>query len=830
MMVMFASPALAHHPITTAGQECADGKVVINYTSKSWQSGSGHSKVFIEVRVENGAWTKVAEGAFNAGNNYQFSGSVPGDAYVGKSIQVRSQVQGAWDNGVTGGNDDPAATTARFKVDIECIKDVSISVTAGACVVNSNGEAVGTASVTIDPNAKATVRIYNNPSYSGSPVATVTSSGAVNNLAPGTYYWKAEASSGYKIKGSSEGQFTIPKCDVSVSVVANACVPTQGSALGSATVTIDPNSKATVKIYDNPSYSGSPVATVASSGAVNNLAPGTYYWKVDGVSTGFELKGPSSGSFEIVKCQVSVVVVSKACSPDDQGVALGSVEINLDPTSGATVKVYSGGQEVLSTATGGSFDLPPGSYTWSATAGPGFELTGTTSGSFTIEPCATTVVVGGSCVLDGDTGSGVISVTISVPGSVTVTVKDGDTVVDTLTSSGTVSVPEGKIYTWSAVAGSGFTITGASSGTVDIDDCTRSILVEVSGVCENNAPILRWTVTPVNFDDVNQVTVIWNDIDPENDPLGVRSTTHDGLSGQMDWPGTVRDSGGTVIDWAGWVKDANGVWSQADDGYQDTRPTTSITFSVNPTLTVDGVVYPGGEPECEGPPGEIIVEKIVLGDNPDTETEFAFVTENFVLADSTLSHGQSSSSGPVFPGPAYSVTETVPEGWTMVGATCDNGSTPSDIEVASGEVVTCTFTNQEVEDTVLASILVTISSGCDDESGAITVTMSVAGGANVTVRRANGSVVGTLSADGVLAVADNATYTWSATPNEGFSFPPGADQAGTLAIDDCSDDEVEAGELPFTGVDADVLAIVSMLLLGAGGVILATTRERRKET
>lgn len=827
MMVMFASPALAHNgtvswdcdgwaidlnnytnnpqgtTTTTSIQVTVDGVVVdtandwVNYDKTgAWDPATSHT-----LKVVVDAWDDNDQPVYNRGSNSSFSPNWQSGEYS-FTLNVDQQ---------------------------SCVKDVSVNVTGGACVVNSKGEAVGTASVTIDPNAKATVKIYNNPSYSGSPVATVSSSGAVNNLAPGTYYWKAEASSGYKIKGASEGQFTIPKCDVSVTVVANACVPTQGSALGSATVTIDPNSKATVKIYDNPSYSGSPVATVTSTGAVNNLAPGTYYWKVDGVSSGFNVKGPSSGSFQIVKCQVSVVVVSDACSPNDQGVALGSVDITLDPTSGATVKVYSGGNEVLSTSTGGSFDLAPGSYTWTATAGPGYELTGTTSGSFTIAPCGTTVVVGGSCVLDGDAGSGVISVTISVPGSVTVTVKDGDTVVDTLTSTGTVNVPEGKTYTWSAVASSGFTITGASSGSVDIDDCTKSILVEVSGVCENNAPILRWTVTPVNFD-ANQVTVIWDDIDPNNDPLNVRSTTHDGLTGQMDWPGTVRDSGGTVIDWAGWVKDANGVWSQADDGYQDTRPTTSITFSVNPTLTVDGVVYPGGEPECEGPPGEIVVEKIVLGDNPDTDTEFTFVTENFVLADSTLSHGQSSSSGPVFPGPAYSVTEDVPEGWTMAGATCDNGSDPSNIEVATGEVVTCTFTNQEVEDSVLASILVTVGASCSDESGAITVTMSVAGGANVTVRRANGSVVGTLSADGVLAVADDATYTWSATPNEGFSFPPGADQSGTLVIDDCSDDEVEAEELPFTGVNADVLAVVSMILLGAGGVILATTREGRKES
>ena len=48
----------------------------------------------------------------------------------------------------------------------------------------------------------------------------------------------------------------------------------------------------------------------------------------------------------------------------------------------------------------------------------------------------------------------------------------------------------------------------------------------------------------------------------------------------------------------------------------------------------------------------------------------------------------------VGPGSGYSVSETVPSGWLLSSATCSDGSPVSNIDVSSGEVVTCTFTNQ----------------------------------------------------------------------------------------------------------------------------------------
>ncbi len=43
----------------------------------------------------------------------------------------------------------------------------------------------------------------------------------------------------------------------------------------------------------------------------------------------------------------------------------------------------------------------------------------------------------------------------------------------------------------------------------------------------------------------------------------------------------------------------------------------------------------------------------------------------------------------------YSVAETVPAGWDLTNATCDDGSAPSDITLSAGETVTCTFENRK---------------------------------------------------------------------------------------------------------------------------------------
>ncbi|HSM43774.1 MAG TPA: hypothetical protein VK969_02030, partial [Acidimicrobiia bacterium] len=94
-MTIYATPAQAHHPTTTASQICVDGEVFISFTSTSWQIGEpGHPDVRVQVRVNGGSWTEVGSGAYSSGNGYTFSGTFAAQAYWGESIQVRSQVNG----------------------------------------------------------------------------------------------------------------------------------------------------------------------------------------------------------------------------------------------------------------------------------------------------------------------------------------------------------------------------------------------------------------------------------------------------------------------------------------------------------------------------------------------------------------------------------------------------------------------------------------------------------------------------------------------------------------------------------------------------------------
>jgi hypothetical protein len=112
--------------------------------------------------------------------------------------------------------------------------------------------------------------------------------------------------------------------------------------------------------------------------------------------------------------------------------------------------------------------------------------------------------------------------------------------------------------------------------------------------------------------------------------------------------------------------------------------------------------------------GTLIVKKVTDPSPDPTSTSFGFTVDgpnppNTNLPKSfNLTDGQSNSTE-VFAGTTFSAAETVPTNWTLVSATCDNGSgslvgsTISNISVAADETVTCTFTDK----LQLGAILVT---------------------------------------------------------------------------------------------------------------------------
>ncbi|MFU8831590.1 MAG: hypothetical protein ACNA7J_05475, partial [Wenzhouxiangella sp.] len=77
-------------------------------------------------------------------------------------------------------------------------------------------------------------------------------------------------------------------------------------------------------------------------------------------------------------------------------------------------------------------------------------------------------------------------------------------------------------------------------------------------------------------------------------------------------------------------------------------------------------------------------------DPADSGESFSFSGD---LGNFELMHGQFVTET-LSPG-VYSVTETVPQGWQLDSATCDDGSPVDAIDLAAGETITCTFFNSQ---------------------------------------------------------------------------------------------------------------------------------------
>lgn len=119
----------------------------------------------------------------------------------------------------------------------------------------------------------------------------------------------------------------------------------------------------------------------------------------------------------------------------------------------------------------------------------------------------------------------------------------------------------------------------------------------------------------------------------------------------------------------------------------------------SPVSTID--VSPGETVTCtfaNRKRGQIVVREDSI---PDNSQDFSFTAggglspSSFQLDDDsnpTLSNTRTFVD--VAPRSGYSIVESVPGGWDLAGATCDDGSSVSNIDVSPGETVTCIFTNK----------------------------------------------------------------------------------------------------------------------------------------
>lgn len=135
---------------------------------------------------------------------------------------------------------------------------------------------------------------------------------------------------------------------------------------------------------------------------------------------------------------------------------------------------------------------------------------------------------------------------------------------------------------------------------------------------------------------------------------------------------------------SGW--DFDEVDCSASSGVTPSISGSEVTFDIDNAADVLDCTYHN---EARG---TIVVEKVADAAGSFEFTSSTLSPSTFTLA--TTDAGQAGTDSETFsdlvPG-TYDVAETVPNGWDLQSATCDDGSDPSSIGLDAGETVTCTF-------------------------------------------------------------------------------------------------------------------------------------------
>jgi hypothetical protein len=94
--------------------------------------------------------------------------------------------------------------------------------------------------------------------------------------------------------------------------------------------------------------------------------------------------------------------------------------------------------------------------------------------------------------------------------------------------------------------------------------------------------------------------------------------------------------------------------------------------------------------------GTIVIKKVTVPSPDTTGTSFSFTPGGTIgTTGFNLKNGESQTYTGVASTGSSSVTETVPAGWDLTSATCDNGDPVTAITVTIGGTTTCTFTNTQ---------------------------------------------------------------------------------------------------------------------------------------
>ena len=359
------------------------------------------------------------------------------------------------------------AQTIPFK-DIQDLRQpAGVRVTVGECP--EPGSETVPVSILISPAGSATVTITG----PGGPYV-VTGDGDTLDLEEGNYTWTAVAEPGFILDEPTSGEFSVQDCPPlpsAVTVEVGSC-PAPGSPTVPVTVTIDPDSSATVTI-EGP---GGPYI-VTGDGDVLDLPPGEYTWTAEAAPT-YELV-VTSGEFTVQECPflpASVTVEVGACPAP--GADTVPVTVTIDPSGSATVTIEGPGGPYVVTGDGDVLDLPAGVYTWTAEAAPTYELD-ETSGEFAVQECpailASVNVTVGACP-PTSSATKPVTVTINPDGAAEVTLTGPNGFVQILTGTGATLDLAPGMYTWTAVANPTFELIGPTEGAIQVGSCVIEVL------------------------------------------------------------------------------------------------------------------------------------------------------------------------------------------------------------------------------------------------------------------------------------------------------------------------------------------------------------------
>ena len=306
-----------------------------------------------------------------------------------------------------------------------------------------------------------------------------------------------------------------------------------------------------------------------------------------------------------------------------------------------------------------------------------------------------------------------------------------------------------------------------TAGTYAVSEDAVSGWTQTSATCSDGSPIgavvlsAGETVT-CTFTNTKQAHLIVDKVtNPIGDPQSFNFTTNAGSNFSLTDTAAPNDSGAVAPGTYSVAETVPSGWDLSSATCSDGSPIGAVVLSAGETVTCTFTNTKRGE--------IVLVKNTVGGDGSfDFTHTIAGLDTNLVTAAGT----DSDTSDKLVPGD-YSISETVPAGWDLTSATCDNNSTTANITVTAGQTTTCTFTNTK--------------------KGQLTVQKTTLPAGDTTSFSILASGSGTITSDGAGSITDASDKVYEVTPGT-YSVAETVPSDWTKTGDTCQNVTVAAGE------------------------------------